>query len=83
MPESRNRHKHHPHPHHAQIHDTHTKPKRSAALVLAIIAAILGLAVAYFTQGPDILWMIIGASLGAVVGYLIGHSMDKAIEKKM
>ena len=76
MPESRQRHKHHPH--HVQMPHTHAKPKRSAAAVLAIIAAILGLAVAFFTQGPDILWMILGAGLGAIIGYLIGHNMDQA-----
>lgn len=78
MPESRNRHKHH---HNVQVHHAHAKPKRSAATVLAIIAAILGLAVAYFTQGADILWMIIGTVSGALIGYFVGHNMDKSIEK--
>lgn len=77
MPQSRNRHKHH----HVQIHHTPAKPKRSAASILAILAAILGLSVAYFTQGADALWMIIGTAGGAVIGYLVGHNMDKAIEK--
>lgn len=75
MPESRNRHKHH---HNVQTHHTPVKPKRSAAAVLAILAAILGLTIAYFTQGADLLWMIIGVAFGAVIGYLIGHNMDKA-----
>lgn len=78
MPESRNRHKH---PHQDYTHHTRSKKKRSAAVVLAILAAILGLAVVYFAQGADALWMVIGAASGAVVGYIIGHNMDKAIEK--
>lgn len=78
MPESRNRHKHH---HHVQSHKTPAKPKRSAALVLAIVAAIFGLAVAFFTQGADVVWMIVGAAAGAIIGYLVGHNMDKAIER--
>ncbi len=79
MPESRNRHKRHHSPHHhVQTHHTHVKSKRSAATVLAILAAILGLVVAYFTQGADLLWMLIGAAFGAVIGYLIGRNMDKA-----
>ncbi len=81
MPESRNRHRHHQHhpvpPHHAPA-----KAKRSAAFVLTIIAAVLGLAVAWFTQGTDVMWMIIGTTSGAVIGYLVGHSMDKSIAKK-
>ena len=79
MPESRNRQKHHHHP--STAHRGPAKRKRSAASVLAILAAILGLAVAFFSQGADALWMIIGAALGAVIGYLIGYNMDKAIEK--
>ncbi len=78
MPESRNRHKHH---HHVPAHHTPVKAKRSAALVLAILAAILGLAVTFFTQGTDVVWMIIGAASGAFIGYLIGHNMDKTLEK--
>lgn len=81
MPESRNRHKHHQQQHLQSPHAP-AKSKRSAALVLAIVAAILGLAVAYFTQGTDVVWMIAGAAAGAVIGYLVGHNMDKAIENK-
>lgn len=79
MPESRNRQKHHPHQ--PIAHHEPAKPKRSAAFVLAILAAILGLAVAYFSQGVDALGMVIGATLGAALGYLIGYNMDKAIKK--
>jgi len=82
MPESRNRTKHH-HQHHQPVapHHNSQKIKRSAALVVAILAAILGLAVAYFTQGSDPLWMMIGTLAGAIVGYLVGHAMDKSIAK--
>ncbi|MEJ7682461.1 MAG: hypothetical protein WKG06_32335 [Segetibacter sp.] len=80
MPESRNRHKHHHHIHPASPH-ANVKPKRSAASVLAILAAILGLAVAFFSQGADVLWMITGAASGAIIGYFLGYSIDKSIEK--
>lgn len=76
MPESRNRHKHH---HQHVVHHAAAKPKRSAASVLTIIAAILGFSVACFTQGADYLWMIAGTAFGGIVGYLVGHNMDKAI----
>ena len=81
MPESRNRHKHHHH-HPAPPHRPQAKVKRSAAFVIAIITAILGLAVAFFTQGADPMWLIMGAASGAVVGYVVGRSMDKSLEKK-
>jgi hypothetical protein len=51
-------------------------------LVVAILCAILGFAVAFFTQGADAFWMIVGAASGALIGYLVGSSMDKSIKKK-
>lgn len=80
MPESRNRPKHYHHVHPAS-HSIPAKRKRSAAVVLAIAAAILGLAVAFFLQGEDALPLIIGALTGAVIGYFIGYKMDKAFAK--
>ena len=86
MPQSRNRAKHHQHHHHhphpATADHRPTRVTRSAAFVLAVIAAIFGLAVAFFTQGPDIFWLLTGAVAGAVIGYAIGHSMDKSIQRK-
>ncbi len=80
MPESKNRYKHH-HPGHPATPHADAKPKRSAAFFLAVLAAVLGVAVTFFTRGADTLWIITGAASGAIVGYLIGHNMDKAIEK--
>jgi uncharacterized membrane protein YfcA len=82
MPQSRNRPKHHSHHHSVPgTHHQRVKVKRSAAFVVAIITAILGLAVTYFTQGADVLWMIAGTVAGAIIGYLVGRSMDKSIKK--
>jgi len=78
MPQSRNRHKHHHH-HPVHSHSTAVKVKRTAAFVVSILVALLGLAVAYFTQGPDGWWMLVGAASGAVIGYFVGHSMDKSM----
>ena len=85
MPQSRNRPKHHHH-HNHQHHPVSTihreaKLKRSAAFVVAILTAILGLAVAYFTQGPDIFWLVSGTAAGAIIGYFVGRNMDKSIER--
>jgi uncharacterized membrane protein YfcA len=82
MPESRNRHKHHHHHQPVSPHHTRTKVKRSSAFVVAVITATLGLAVTYFTRGDDVYSLVIGAASGAIIGYFVGRSMDKSIEKK-
>jgi uncharacterized membrane protein YqgA involved in biofilm formation len=79
MPESRTRHKHHSRHPHPVTHHTASKSKRSAGAVLSILAAIIGLSVAFFTQGADVLWLLVGTVAGAVIGYLVGHNMDKTI----
>lgn len=84
MPQSRNRPKHH-HPVHHHVASSHTvqrKIKRSAAFVISILTAVLGLAVAYFTKGADFFWLFVGAGIGAAAGYLVGRGLDKSIEKK-
>lgn len=84
MPESRHRTKHHHPVHHPKVSSNHarSKPKRSAALVFAILTAVLGLAVVYFTQGGDITWLIIGTAIGAIIGYFVGRAMDKSFATK-
>ncbi|MDQ6815157.1 MAG: SoxR reducing system RseC family protein [Bacteroidota bacterium] len=85
MPESRNRQKHHQHVHHQtgpHTQQSSPKNKRTAASVVAIIAGILGLAVAYFTQGADVFWLIAGTLIGVLLGYIVGRSMDRSIAKK-
>jgi hypothetical protein len=91
MPESRNRakHHHHQHPHRPQNpsmpvrHNTLARARKSAAFVVSILAAVLGLAVAFFTQGADAFWLIAGTLGGAIIGYLVGRSMDKSIQKEI
>lgn len=78
MPQSRNRYKHHQQ---VQAHHTPDKPKRSVAAVLAVLIAIFGLAIAYFTRGDDAVWLITGAIAGALIGYFVGFSIDKSLKK--
>jgi len=49
---------------------------------VAVIVAILGLAVAFFTTGGDLGWMLAGVVSGAIIGYFVGRGMDKSIEKR-
>jgi outer membrane lipoprotein SlyB len=81
MPESRHRHKpkhHHTAPSISKV----KKSKRSAAVVVAIVAAILGLAVTFFTAGGDGYMLLLGTVAGAVLGYLVGHAIEKRFEKR-
>ena len=43
---------------------------------LIVIGAVLGLALGYFGTGNS-LWTAVAGVSGAIVGYLIGHYMDK------
>jgi hypothetical protein len=86
MPQSRNRPKHYLHrQHHHPSSATHhpAKAKRSAAFTVAVIAALMGLAIIYFTIGGEVGWLIFGAAAGGVIGYLLGRGMDKSIEKNI
>lgn len=78
MPESRNRHKH---PHQVQTHHAPAKYKLSVAVVLAVFTAILGLAIAFFTVGTDVVWLIIGAVSGGLIGYFAGLTIDRSLER--
>jgi len=78
MPESRSRHKAH---HHHQASEHHRKKKRKAATVMALFAALLGVIIVYIAAGSDPLWLVIGGIAGAVVGYFIGHNIDKTLKE--
>ncbi len=83
MPQSKKR-KHH---HHSQQHHGNAtgnvKDKKSSAVIVAIIFfAIIGLAIAYFTAGIDVLWLAVGTIVGAACGYLFGKQVDNSFSKK-
>ncbi len=84
MPQSTNRPKH-KHPHVNSRHEqTSLKPhrKRNAALLMALFIGFLGLAIGSLASGMNYLWMIASTSIGAIAGALIGHGIDKSIDKK-
>jgi len=71
--------KHHP----QQQHPASARARKKAAPVISIFIGFFGLAIAYFAAGgPNIAALIAGAVIGAVAGYLIGNSIDKASLKK-
>lgn len=79
MARSRNKHKHQ---HHAPHHTTATKSNRSVAIILAVIAAIMGLGLAWMMATDNLIWLPVGAIFGALIGYLVGHSIDKSLSGK-
>ncbi len=85
MPQSSNRPKHkhvaHVNHHHEQ---TELKPRRKskAAILMAVFIGFLGLAIGALASGMNYSWMIGSTSIGAIAGALIGHGIDKSLEKK-
>lgn len=49
---------------------------------MAVIGAVAGVAIVYFSNNTSIIWIVAGLAAGAFAGYLFGHSIDKAAEKK-
>lgn len=82
-------------PHHRKKHREHlrqfqqraasktgeSKEKAKASTVFAVTGAVVGIAVLYFATQGNFIWAIGGGVVGALVGYLIGKSVDKAPKK--
>lgn len=81
MPQSKKR-KHH-HPMQQGGGSLSTKGKKTSAVGVAIIFfALIGLAIAYFTAGADVLWLAVGTIVGAGCGYLFGKQVDRSFSNK-
>lgn len=78
MPTSRHRKKHKQQPHTTPVH---TRRRGSAASVMAIVGAIVGLAITYLASNANWIWVVIITIVGAIIGYSIGRTLDKAAEK--
>jgi hypothetical protein len=51
-------------------------------LVAGIFFCLLGIGIAFFTFGSNLLWLLLGALAGAVGGYFFGLQIDKSFSKK-
>jgi outer membrane lipoprotein SlyB len=81
MPQSK--HKRKPHHHHTQAHTPGTpKTKRNPALTMAIFFGLMGIVIGLFSGGGNWVWILTGAAVGAVAGYLIGHTINQSVSKK-
>ena len=57
---------------------TSSKSKKSKISgTIAIVAAILGVAIGYFTTDGNLTWVAIGAVAGGIAGFVIGRYLDK------
>ena len=83
MPQSRHRHKHHQHHHASTSTPPRTRPstRKSAAPIMAVFVALIAVGITFLSGTGTAIWAIAGIG-GAIIGYLIGKSMDKAASKK-
>lgn len=66
-------------------HQTHRHPKShgkkrriNAAIFMAVIGGIFGLSFGWFTSERSIPWSLMATLLGAGLGYLFGHNIDRS-----
>jgi len=80
MPQSKKR-KHH-HEYHAPANAIKSSKNKSAVSVGIVFFALIGIGIAYFAFGADVLSLIGGAVVGAAGGYLFGRQVDRSFSKK-
>jgi hypothetical protein len=73
MPQSRKRAGHHPHHEPSAIP---AKQRTKGRTIWAILLGIFALVIAFFAAGDNYYIMIIAAIAGAIIGYVIGKSME-------
>ncbi|MEO6253616.1 MAG: hypothetical protein ABIO79_09935 [Ferruginibacter sp.] len=62
-----------------------SKKNKSAVTIGIVFLAIIGMGIAYFAAGSSslwLLWLLVGAVIGAVGGYYFGRQIDKSFAKK-
>jgi hypothetical protein len=83
MPTSKKRQHHHAHTAHHPHPESHAAKKHTKLLAASIVFfALIGLGIAFFATGNDIIWLLVGAAAGAAIGYLVGGQAEKALLKK-
>ena len=69
--------KHH-HDFHPPTHAAKSQKGKSAVTVAGIFFCLLGIGIAYFAFGTNLLWLLIGAVAGGIGGYFFGLQIDKS-----
>ena len=74
MPESRNRPGHH----YQKKADIPARQRVKGRMIWAILFAVFGLMIAYFSVGENYIVLAAVAVVSAAIGYMIGKNMEKA-----
>jgi hypothetical protein len=82
MPQSKKRQHHHGHPAHSQPVSHGTKKHTKLLAASIVFFALIGLGIAFFAAGTDVIWLLLGAVAGAAIGYWVGGQAEKALLKK-
>ena len=80
MPQSKKR-KHH-HEYRPPANAVKAKKNKSAVVVSTIFLGLIGIGIAYFAMGSEVLWLLAGAIVGIIGGYFFGRQIDKSFSKK-
>lgn len=80
MPQSKKR-KHH-HEYRPPANAVKAKKNKSAVVVSTIFLGLIGIGIAYFAMGSEVLWLFAGAIAGIIGGYFFGRQIDKSFSKK-
>lgn len=79
MPQSKKRHHHHQQ--HSTPHAVDDRKNKRVAPVTIIFFALMGMGIAFFGAGKDILWLAIGGITGGIAGYIFATQMNKTVNK--
>jgi hypothetical protein len=74
MPESRKRHGHR----YQKPSDIPSSQRTKGRIIWAILFAVFGLVITFFAVGDEYIVLILGAAIGALIGYAIGKNMEQA-----
>lgn len=77
MPQSRKRHGHH----YQKPADIPSKQRAKGRVIWAILFAVFGFVIALFASDENITALIIGALIGAAIGYLVGKNLEQTASK--
>ena len=67
---------------HPTLSERRSMKNSEVILVCVIIIALLGAGISFFVMGANALWIVSGAILGGIIGYLFGVQIVKGLSKK-